>query len=327
MTPDKKRIFLSSVAYDRFWSVVSRPGMEPLLMDGDGALRLPAGERLHRDAADADVAWGTSDLFVEGGPGRAFFAVVRTLPSLRWFQSPAAGFDGPVFTELAARGVRVTTTHVNDIPIAEYVLRSVLDHFQAAAEWREAQKRRQWTTHQYREVYGTTWLVVGLGSIGGSVARRAAAFGATVIGCRRHPDPEDPADRVVTPAQLSSVVGEADVVVLATPSTAETRGLVDDDFLRAMKPESVLVNVARGNVVDESALLAALDHGVPEAAILDVFAIEPLSTDHPFWTHPAVTVTPHNSAGGTGRFRRQAHAFAKNLDRYLSGEPLLHEVT
>lgn len=320
-------VLLTAWAYDRYWSDLARPHLEALVMERDGTLRRASGDPVAREAAAPEIAWGTSDLFQEGAPLRAFFGLIRRCPSLRWFQSPAAGFDHPVFTELASRGVRVTNAHVNGIPIAEFVMRAVLDHFQRAELWRQGQAEHRWSTHDFREVSGTTWLVVGLGSIGGGIARRARPFGVTVIGCRRHPSPDDPADEVVRPEALPMVVGQADVVVLCAPATAETTGLVDAPFLRAMKPGSVIVNVARGSLVDEAALLDALDRGVPEAAILDVFATEPLPIDHPFWTHPAVVATPHNAAGGTGRHRRQAELFSENLGRFLAGRDLLNDVT
>ena len=321
------RVLLTSVAHERWWPGLDRPGIEPLILGRDGGLTLAGGVPVDRDAADPEVAWGTSDLFDEGAPLRPFFGLLRRSATLRWFQSPAAGYDGPVFAELARRGVRVSNAHVNGIPIAEYVLRAVLDHFQDAGRWRAGAEKRDWRLHDFREVYGTTWLVVGLGSIGGAVATRARAFGAHVIGCRRRPSDADPADATVTPDRLPEVVGAADVVVLAAPATAATVGLVDAAFLAAMRPGSLLVNVARGSLVDENALLEALERGAPEAAVLDVFATEPLAPDHPFWDHPAVTVTPHNAAGGTGRHARQAELFSENLDRYLAGRPLLNDVT
>ena len=298
-----------------------------MIMEKDGTLRTEAGDTVERDAADPEVAWGTSDLFAEGAPIRAFLGLMRRADTLRWFQSPAAGYDDPIFAELARRGVRVTNAHVNGIPIAEFVMRAVLDHFQQVHLWRQAAQEKEWKTHDWREVHGTTWLVVGLGSIGGGVASRARSFGATVIGCRRQANPNDPVDRAVSLAQLSSVAGEADVVVLCVPATPETTGILDEAFLAAMRPGSVLVNVARGSLVDDKALLAALDRGVPEAAILDVFAEEPLPRDHPFWAHPRVTVTAHNSAGGTGRHGRQAELFGLNLDLYLRHSPLRNDVT
>lgn len=321
------KVLLTSVAHERFWEKLSRPGVAPLIMDKDGRLRTGAGDAVDRDAADPEVAWGTSDLFAEGAPIRPFLGLIRRAPALRWFQSPAAGFDDPIYSELAGRGVCITNAHVNGIPIAEFVMRAVLDQFQAASFWREAQQELSWKTHDWREVHGSTWLVVGLGSIGSRVARCARAFGATVIGCRQRPGPSDPTDSTVTLDELPLVLPDADVVVLCVPANARTRGLVDDGFLATMKPGSVLVNVGRGSLVDEGALLRALDRGVPGAAILDVFATEPLPRDHPFWKHPAVTVTAHNAAGGTGRYGRQADLFAENLDRYLAGDALANDVT
>lgn len=321
------RVLLTSVAHQTFGPRLAREGVEWLTLGQDGTLRDGHGTPVDPAAPRAEVAWGTSDLYRRGAPIREFFALLRRDEGLRWFQSPAAGFDHPVFAEIARRGVRVTNAHVNSVPIAEFVLRSVLDEFQQAALWRRQQEERDWAVHDWREVLGTTWLVVGLGSIGGEVAVRARAFGARVIGCRRHPDPSDPADVTVTPEGLAEVVGEADVVVLSAPATAETTRLVDAGFISRMRPDSVLVNVARGALVDEDALLAGLDRGAPGAAVLDVFETEPLPAGHPFWTHPRVRVTPHNAAGGTGRHVRQADLFAENLERYLAGEPLINDVT
>jgi phosphoglycerate dehydrogenase-like enzyme len=320
-------ILVTSVAHHSFGAQLDRPGVEWLTLGVDGTLRDEAGHTVDWEDARPEVAWGTSDLFREGAPIGAFFSSLPRLDSLRWFQSPAAGFDSPVFSQLAARGVRITNAHVNSIPIAEFVMRAVLDEFQQAAEWRSLARHRSWRIHDWREVSGSTWLVVGLGAIGSAVAVRARAFGATVIGCRRRPSADDPTDRTVTPDQLPEVVGQADVVVLAAPANPDTIDLVDGALLARMKEGSVLVNVGRGTLVDEGALLAALDRGTPAAAVLDVFRTEPLPDDHPLWAHPSVRVTPHNAAGGMGRLQRQADLFADNLDRYRAGEPLLHDVT
>jgi glyoxylate/hydroxypyruvate reductase A len=115
--------------------------------------------------------------------------------------------------------------------------------------------------------------------------------------------------------------------VLAAPATPATTDLVDAALLARMKEGSILINVSRGALVDEDALLSALDRGRPAVAVLDVFRTEPLPDDHPFWTHPSVRVTPHNAAGGRGRLQRQADLFSTNLDRYRAGDPLLNEVT
>ncbi len=317
---------MTSVARDSFGEELRRPGVEWLALDADGTLSGEGGDRVEWDDARPEIAWGTSDLFRPGAPIRPFFSLLRQAQSLRWFQSPAAGYDAPVFAELAARGVRITNAHVNSLPIAEFVMRAVLDEFQGAAQWRQ-QEAGTWRIHDWREVSGTTWLVIGLGGIGSEVAVRARAFGAHVIGCRRSPAADDPTDLTVTPGRLLEVTDRADVIVLAAPATASTLDLVDGAFLAAVKPGCLLVNVARGTLIDDDELLAALDDGRVGTAVLDVFRTEPLPAGHPYWTHPSVRVTPHNAAGGAGRFLRQAELFSANLDRYLAGTPLVNDVT
>jgi len=296
-------------------------------MDEDGSLHGGRGTPIAWEDAHPEIAWGTSDLFREGGPLVAFFSFMLESRGLRWFQSPAAGYEDPVFGAMVANGVRITNAHVNSLPIAEFVMRSVLEEFQDAAQWRDQAVGRRWRIHDWREVSGSTWVIIGMGGIGTEVARRARAFGAHVIGCRRHPSSTDPTDRTVTPDQLDQVVGLADVIVLSAPATPETVNLVDADFLARMKRGSLLVNVARGALVDDAALIESLDSRRLSAAILDVFRTEPLPEDHAFWAHPSIRVTPHNAAGGVGRLARQAELFKENLDRYLDGRPLLNEVT
>ena len=275
-------------------------------------------------APQPEVAWLTAEAFYDGMV-TVFFDAVAAAPSVRWLHSPAAGVDLPFYAGLAERGVRVTTSHVNAIPIAEYVLAVVLAHYQQLARWRDAQVERSWRHHEFREVHDTTWLVVGLGAIGTAVATRGGVFGARVLGVRRHPRGDEPVAEVLGPEQLLDAVPRADVVVLAAPATPTTRHLVDDAFLSAMRPGSVLVNVARGALIDEAALLRALERGVPETAILDVFDTEPLPPESAFWDHPRVVVTPHSSSGGAGRLTRAVDLFLDNLDRYARGAPLLHE--
>jgi phosphoglycerate dehydrogenase-like enzyme len=164
--------------------------------------------------------------------------------------------------------------------------------------------------------------VIGLGAIGTAVARRARAFDATVLGVRRTPRGDEPVDELVS----LDAVDRADVIVLAAPATPTTIGMVDDTFLRRMRPGSVLVNVGRGSLVDEAALVRALDRGIPEVALLDVTATEPLPADSPLWAHPRVVLTPHSSALGSGRHARAAEVFVENLRAYLRDEPLRHVV-
>lgn len=320
-------VFLTAVAHRSFGGRLSRPGVDWLLMNEDGSLCDPHGTPIVREDAHPDISWGTSDLFREGAPLEPFFSFMLGSAGLGWFQSPAAGYEDPAFGLLVAKGVRVTNAHVNSLPIAEFVMRSVLDEFQDDVRWRHQALERRWQIHDWREVSGSTWVIVGLGGIGTEVAHRARAFGVRVIGSRLHPSPSDPTEQTVTPDQLDQVIGLADVVVLAAPATPETENLVNADFLSRLKPGSMLVNVARGTLVDDDALLESLDSGRLSAAVLDVFRTEPLPDDHPFWSHPSIRITPHNAAGGIGRFERQAQLFKENLDRYLDGRPMLNDVT
>jgi phosphoglycerate dehydrogenase-like enzyme len=321
-------VLLTEVAFARDGErlAASAPEVGWLRMDGGGTLRRDGAE-VSRDEAAPEVAWGTGDLF-DDGPMRPFFGLVARAPSLHWFASPAAGFENPFFGDLVRRGIRVTTSHASSPSIAEYVVRAVLDAFQGAEQWRRAQAAGEWRTHdRHREVAGSTWLVIGLGAIGTEVARRARALGATVIGVRRSPAGDEPVDEVRTPDSVADVLPRAHAVVLSAPATPATHHLVDAAFLAAMRPGSVLVNVARGDLVDEDALLAALDTGAPGLAVLDVVSREPLAPESPLWTHPGVVLTPHSSGRGLGRFDRAVEEFLDNLARYRAGEPLRSELT
>jgi len=230
-----------------------------------------------------------------------------------------------VFGTFVRRGVRLTTSHGQALGMAEYVLAGVLDHFQHGPERREAQAAKDWRRVHFREVHGTHWLVIGFGSIGQGVAARARAFGARVTGVRRDQTAHPQADAIAPPDRVIELLPHADVVVLSTPLTPATRHTVDARFLAAMKAGSVLVNVGRGGLVDEAALLAALDRGTPEHAVLDVFETEPLPPESPFWAHPRVALTAHTSGSTDGQALRNDELFVDNLGRYLRGEPLLNE--
>ena len=299
------------------------PSVEQVRVWRDGTLTID-GREIDAEAVQPEVACATGDLFFRGGAA-PWFQLLLGATSIQWFQSPAAGYIA-LYDRLFESGMRITGAHVNAIPIAEYVIQAILSHFQRAAEWATARAGHEWRPHEFREVFGTTWLVVGVGAIGSAVAERARALGVRVLGHRRRPTGKEPVHAMLRRDELLDALPRCDVVVLAAPATAETTGLVDETFLAAMAPGSVLVNVARGVLVDEPALLAALDRGRPEAAILDVFATEPLPADSPFWDHPRVVLTPHSSAGGLARHGRVVNLFVENLARYRDGRPLLHEV-
>lgn len=324
------RVLLTAPTAAGFGSEVQErePGVELVSLAADGTMTLVGVGPLDPEKCDVDVAWVGPGIFdTEPGLMRSFFDVVRSSRSLRWFQSPAAGFERPVFGELIRRGVLFTKSDVHSIPIAEFVLRAALDHCQQPERWWEAQARHSWEYHEFDEVFGSTWVVIGLGSIGVEVSTRARALGARVIGVRRRPDPTAPVDRLVTPDALTEVLPAADVIALCAPANASTTHLVDDEFLSHTKAEALLVNIGRGALVDEAALVRALDAGRLGAAVLDVFETEPLPADSPLWDHPKVHVVPHNSALSRARVRRQVELFIDNLGRYRRGEPLRNLVS
>ncbi|MGY6499629.1 MAG: D-2-hydroxyacid dehydrogenase [Acidimicrobiales bacterium] len=321
-------IFCSAAALDAHRDLLdpaAPAGTRWLELSTDGTVHVAGDEVDIRDAAP-EVAWLTTDL-VQGGPARPFFGLISRSTTLRWLQSSAAGFDHPIFAELMQRGVRLTPSHISGPPIADFVLRAALDHLQDADAWRAAASEHRWEPHEFTEMASTHWLVVGLGTIGAEVATRARAFGARVTGVRRSPAGDEPVDTMIGPDAIRAVLPTVDVVVLATPASASTTGLVDREFLSVMKDGSLLVNIGRGALVDEPALLDALDHGRLARAVLDVTATEPLPEDDPLWSHPRVVVTPHSSALGDGRFRRAAEVFAANLERYGRSGELVGEVT
>ena len=167
------QVLLTAVAYRSFGGDLSRPEVDWLLMGEDGSLTDQHGTSVTGEDAHPDVAWGTSDLFREAAPLGPFFSFLLGHGGIGWFQSPGAGYDDPIFGAMVAKGIRVTNAHVNSVPIAEFVMRSVLDEFQGAARWRDQEQGRRWQIHDWREVSGTTWLIIGLGGIGSEVAQRA----------------------------------------------------------------------------------------------------------------------------------------------------------
>ncbi len=295
-------------------------------MDGDGTIRA-AGVEVAWDDAHADVAYGSADIFDDQTLTRRFFGWLLRADELQWLQMAAAGVDHAVFGALLDAGVRITSAHVTDIPIAEYVLAQVLRAAVPIEAMDASTARREWTKHEWREVHGSRWLVVGLGAIGSAVSVRARAFGAHVTGVRRSPTGDEPVDEMVAPDQLLTSVPNADVVVLCAPATRHTVGMVDAEVLGRMSPQSILVNVGRGQLIDEVALRRSLDAGRPARAILDVAVDEPPAEGSWLWDHPSVTLTAHTSAGGDGRHARAADVFAANLARFVADEPLADEVT
>lgn len=308
-----------------------RERIHALAPDLDVAVYDEDGRIFHngREVAFTDIApewfWIHSELFFSQKL-KPYFALMLQSPSIRWLHTINTGLDKLPYLDLVERGVTVTNNHAQAIAIAEFTLGQVLAYYQHVVDNHAAQQAKQWKHRGFREIMGSRWLFVGFGEIGRETAKRAKAFGAHVTAVRRNPNSEGLADAVVTQAQLGEVLPQADVVVLACASNATTRDIADARFFSAMKEGSVLVNIARGDLVVESALKDALDKGTPAHAILDVFNEEPPAAGSWVWTHPRVTLTPHTSNGGTGMRTRSEANFLGNLERMVKGLPLLNSV-
>jgi phosphoglycerate dehydrogenase-like enzyme len=236
---------------------------------------------------------------------------------------------------LRGTGVRVTSSAgVHAEPMADWVLGAVL-HFtrgfdiavraQAAGRW--AKEAFTDGGRRFPELDQLRVAILGLGGIGQAVARRFAALGSTVRGIRRHPERAVPGVvDVLGPDRLLDIARVCDVLVVATPGTAETEHLVDGELLAALPEGALLVNVSRGRCVDEHALLAALDRGQVGGAAMDVFREEPLPSDHPLWRHPRVLVSPHVSSVTDRYWEREAELLVDNVSRYVDGRALVNLV-
>lgn len=294
------------------------------LSDGSGDGAGEAGDELLEAVADARVYMGY------GIPPE----VLEHGRRLEWVHSGAAGVGSSLHPAMLASKVMFTNSAgIHAVPMAETVTAMIL-HFARGLDIAiRAQREGRWAAPDYwaadapvTELGASTVGVLGFGGIGREVAVRAAAMGARVVGVRRAADAGIGAGGRIDvgsgPAALDRAVAESDYLVLTLPETDATRGLLSRQRLRTMKPGAVLINVARGRLVDEEALLEALDAGRLRGAGLDVFAREPLPAGHPFYGHPRVLMTPHVSATTRGFWDRQTELIVDNLGRFARGEGL-----
>jgi len=249
------------------------------------------------------------------------------LPKLRFIQSVSAGTDQFDKAAIGAAGIRLASAQgVNERAVAEHAMSLILALTRQIHLARDNQAKQYWRpmigdrARREDELGGKTLVIVGLGRIGLRLAKLASAFDMRVIGVRRSPEPQPHVEAIVHPDKLAEAVSEADFVALTCPLTPETEGLIDARILSAMKPSAFLVNVARGRVVDEAALLDALGNGRIAGAGLDCVHEEPLPAVSPLWRLPQVIVTPH-SAGETRAYEGNVvDILLDNLDRLARGE-------
>jgi phosphoglycerate dehydrogenase-like enzyme len=269
-------------------------------------------------------------------------------PRLRWVQLYSAGPDRVLNQSLFQSEVIFTTTSgVHAVNIAEYVFTMVLAWFHKLPRVLEYQQQAKWPSNRERttlfvprELRKQTLGIVGYGSIGRQVARLAVAFGMRVLAMQRGSDHHDTGfqfpeigdsdgtlpDRYYAPDQLHAMLSESDVVVIAVPLTPLTRGLFDEAAFQVMKSTAFLVNIARGDICNQAALIEALKNGRIAGAALDVFHEEPLPVNHPLWQVPNVFISPHISGLTPYYNDRAAMIFEENLRRYVAGEPLYNVV-
>jgi phosphoglycerate dehydrogenase-like enzyme len=251
-------------------------------------------------------------------------------PALRWVQAIGAGTDHFRGARLGPGVVVTNAAGVAAVPIAEFVIGQLLAIWKRFDELTDQQRRHVWEPAYGRQVSGLTLGVVGLGAIGTAVAERARALGMRVLAVRRRPGADDRppvVDEVVGPDGLHNMLSRVDAVVVCAPASPDTQDLFDAAAFGAMRPGAVFCNVARGSLVDEAALLDALQSGHLGAAVLDVTREEPLPADSPLWDAPNLRVSPHSSASLDHYVESAFELFADNLGRYLRGEPLRNVVT
>jgi phosphoglycerate dehydrogenase-like enzyme len=252
---------------------------------------------------------------------------------LKWIHSHAAGVGGMLFPALVESDVVLTNSRgLSAVSIGEHTIMVALALLRGLPHAFERQRERHWAQDEFvdgiRTLRGARVLIVGLGAIGSEVARLAAAFGASVTGIRRRLEAGAPpgVERLAGTADLARELPAADVVVVAAPQTSETLHVISGRELALMKQDAVLINVSRGKLVDEPALMQALESGRLGGAALDVFEHEPLDPASPLWTRKDVIVTPHVSGFFANYWRDVVELFGDNLRRFETGEPLRNVV-
>lgn len=297
-------------------------------------------ERLRREFPQAEVVHLSNYDSVEKQIRDAEICVAWSLrpqqftqaKQLRWIHSPAAAVHQLIFPELVNSEVVLTNAReVHGPVVAEHVVALIFALAKKIPQAVRLQQQRVWGQQQIweepprpREVSGATLGLVGFGSIGREVATRAAALGMRVIALREHPEKGGAGvAAVLGPLQWDELLSQADYVVLAVPVTADTKGLITAARLGKMKRDSYLINVGRGPLLDEAALVSALRENRIAGAALDVFSEEPLPAESPLWNLENLLITPHTAGLTEKLWGRHYALFSENLGRYLRHEPLL----
>jgi len=245
-------------------------------------------------------------------------------PRLKWLQSTSAGI-GQMVKRVGLDQTKITFTTASGVharPLADFCLMAMLMFAKDYVRMDRDKKAKRWERYCGDELTGKTLAIVGVGRVGQEVARHGKRMDMRVTGMRRSDAPMPDVDKVFDRAELHSMLREADFLVLAAPHTPETEGIIGEAELAVMKPTAVLINIGRGALVDEDALIRALQQQRLAGAALDVFRDEPPPPDSPLWDMPNVIVSPHSASTVTQENARITEIFCENLRRYLSGQPL-----
>ncbi len=311
-------LFVSAVLWEQWGDALRAQG------DFDLVLFHP-GQRVNdADLERVTVACLSGDLWPEWSS--AYMRCCLGIPRLDWFQSFSAGVDSPVFGMLMDRGARLTSASgASAIPIAHHVVMGLLALARNLPTMMRQQADHRWQMHDLDDLEGRTVGVAGMGPIGRESARLCAEFGMRPIGVRRTVQGDEPCETWPF-ARLDELLSTVDDLVLALPLTPDTNGLIGARELALLRPGARVVNVGRGELIDEPALIDALQRGHVGGAALDVFTTEPLSAGHPLWDMPNVIITPHVAGATPLSEHRAAAIFVDNLGHYLRGEPMRNEV-
>jgi len=302
------------------WDVVEVAA--PAASDGDGGSGTPEAQAAAR-GAEIYLGYGVPSGVVDAGRG-----------TLRWAHSGTAGV-GATLPQLRGTGIILTNSAaIHAEPLADWAIAAVAYFARGLDRMVAAQRARRWAKEDFtdapreRELRDLRMGVFGIGGLGGAVARRGVALGMHVAGVRRRPERGGPPGVawVGKPDDVARLAAESDVLVLAAPQTGSSKGAISRDILARLPTNAIVINLSRGALLDEAALLELLDAGRLRGAALDVFAVEPLPADHPFWSHSRVLVSPHTAAVTDRFWERETGLIVENIRRYLAGAPLANVV-
>lgn len=320
MATDSAHVLLIS---DNVWGRHSEeiraiaPNMEVIVYEGEEPV---ADDIMNR----VTIAFFSQDVWPERS--RGFVLSTMKASALQWYHTFSAGVDSPFFVDLMERGVRLTNSSgATASPIAQTAILYMLALSRNARAWFEHQDKKEWQRHNLVELDGARLAVIGMGPIGEEIARLGVALNMQVEGIRRTPTGNEPCTTYSFDA-LNDVLGRADWVAVALPLADETRNLFDAATFATMKPGAHFVNVGRGELVDEVALIDALNSHHLAGAALDVFATEPLPPESPLWNMKNVIITPHSSGASPKAALRSEDMFVENLAKFLSHQPLRNEI-